>query len=109
MHSRFSDRWVTAVLAVVAWTMVAMPVALAEYQPARSAPSSRGGVTDRVIVGFRTDTLADTAAMHAEISALSGRVDLPLRAVDRLGDGLAVVRLAMPATVSKALTPTLPP
>ena len=104
MHSRFSDRWVTAVLAVVAWTMVAMPVALAEYQPARSAPSSRGGATDRVIVGFRTDTLADTAAMHAEISALSGRVDLPLRAVDRLGDGLAVVRLAMPATVSNVET-----
>lgn len=100
MYSRFSDRWITAVLAVVAWAVVAMPVALAEYQPARSAPASRGGVTDRVIVGFRAEAITDTAAMHAEISALSDRVDLPLRAIDRLGDGLAVVRLAMPATVS---------
>ena len=81
MHSRFSDRWVTAVLVFVAWVVVAIPVALAEYQPARSAPSSRGGVTDRVIVGFRTEAIVDTAAMHAEISALSGRVALPLRAV----------------------------
>jgi serine protease len=100
VHSRFSDRWVTAVLVFVAWVVVAIPVALAEYQPARSAPSSRGGVTDRVIVGFRTEAIVDTAAMHAEISALSGRVALPLRAVDRLGEGLAVVKLAMPATVS---------
>ena len=57
-------------------------------------------MTDRVIVGFRTDTIVDTATLQAEISALSDRVDLPLKAIDRLGGGLAVVRLAMPATAS---------
>ena len=100
MHSRFLGRGVATLLATVAGLLVAVPVAFAEYQPARSAPSSRGGLTDRVIVGFRTENIADVAAMQAEISALSGRVDLPLQAIDRLGDGLAVLRLVMPATAS---------
>ena len=100
MQSKFWSRGIAVVLTSAAWVLGVVPAALAEYQPARSAPSSRGGVTDRVIVGFRTDAIADTATLQAEISALSDRVDLPLKAIDRLGEGLAVVRLAMPATAS---------
>ncbi len=91
-------------LIVMAWLMVATLAAAAEYQPARSAPSSRGGVTDRVLVGFRSDSIGDSAgdlaALQAEIKALSERVDLPLQVIDRLGDGLAVLSLGMPATAS---------
>ena len=100
MQSKFWSRGIAVVLTSAAWVLGVVPAALAEYQPARSAPSSRGGVTDRVIVGFRTDAIADSATLQAEISALSDRVDLPLTAIDRLGEGLAVIRLAMPATVS---------
>jgi len=100
VNSNFWSRGIAVVLVSAAWLLGVVPIALAEYQPARSAPSSRGGMTDRVIVGFRTDTIADTATLQAEISALSDRVDLPLKAIDRLGGGLAVVRLAMPATAS---------
>lgn len=57
-------------------------------------------MTDRVIVGLRIEATVDVAAMNAEIMALAGRVDLPLKTVDRLGEKLAVVRLAMPATAN---------
>jgi serine protease len=104
VQSKFWSRGIAVVLTSAAWVLGVVPAALAEYQPARSAPSSRGGVTDRVIVGFRTDAVADSATLQAEISALSDRVDLPLTAIDRLGEGLAVIRLAMPATVSNVET-----
>jgi len=38
--------------------------------------------------------------MNVEIEALSDRVDLPLRSLDRLGDSLAIVKLDLPVTAS---------
>jgi serine protease len=98
--SKFGCGRALAVFGSVVWLSIAPSMALAEYQPARSAPSSVGGVSDRVIIGFRAETPTETLSMSAEIDALSSRVDLPLRAIDRLGDRLAVARLAMPTTAS---------
>ncbi len=100
VDSKLGCRRALAVLGSVVWLLVAPSVALAEYQPARSAPPSVGGLTDRVIIGFRAETTTEMVSMNAEITALSSRVDLPLTSIDQLGDRLAVVRLAIPTTKS---------
>ncbi|MFZ9904552.1 MAG: S8 family serine peptidase [Steroidobacteraceae bacterium] len=100
MHTQFFYRRVVVLLGSLVWLLVLPSMALAEYQSARSAPSSLGGLTDRVIIGFRAETTVELLSMNAEITALSSRVDLPLRSIDQLGDRLAVVQLSIPTTAS---------